>query len=376
MKKTKNVLLYIMLFCVIHIILVWPIFGCSGKVDLKKQPIIHELEFGGVYVTKTIEEFNELGFEYGDSVTVKFSNGYILEDIPYYNGYYTNNGEPLLVAYPGYDFIKVAINNGDDLFFVANLSEEDTATITINEKGKYLPIQNVRNLQYLDERERYDSDEMFANFRASNVTGLKANTLYRSASPCDNQHNRATFVDALIREAGVSFILDLADTDAKVSGYINNPSFNCPYFLTLYNSDAVYPIGLNMNYGSQDFKEKVAGGLKEMIKHDGPYLVHCTEGKDRTGFVCMLLEALVGASYDEIVKDYMITYYNYYRIGEDSDKYSVIIDSLLNPMIKSMVNDNSVDYKTCDLSVYAEAFLTEAGMSELQISTLKDKLMN
>ena len=376
MKKIKNVLSYSLIISILCIILVLPIFGCSGKVALKKQPIIHELEFGGVYVTKTIEEFNDLGFEYGDSVTVKFSNGYILEDIPYYNGYYTNNGEPLLVAYPGYDFIKVAINNGDDLFFVANLSEEDTATITINEKGKYLPIQNVRNLQYLDERERYDSDEMFANFRAAKVAGLKDNTLYRSASPCDNQHNRATFVDALIREAGVSFILDLADTDAKVSGYINNPSFNCPYFLTLYESDAVYPIGLNMNYGSQDFKEKVAGGLKEMIKHDGPYLVHCTEGKDRTGFVCMLLEALVGAGYDEIVKDYMITYYNYYRIGEDSDKYSVIIDSLLNPMIKSMVKDNSVDYKTCDLSLYAEAFLTEAGMSELQINTLKDKLMN
>ena len=37
-----------------------------------------------------------------------------IKDIPYYNGYYTLKGEKLLVAYPGYPYIKVCINNGDD----------------------------------------------------------------------------------------------------------------------------------------------------------------------------------------------------------------------------------------------------------------------
>ena len=54
MKKIKNVLSYSLIISILCIILVLPIFGCSGKVALKKQPIIHELEFGGVYVTKTI----------------------------------------------------------------------------------------------------------------------------------------------------------------------------------------------------------------------------------------------------------------------------------------------------------------------------------
>ena len=40
--------------------------------------IIHEPEFGGVYITNTIEEFNAKGFAYGDSVDVSFSNGYKL----------------------------------------------------------------------------------------------------------------------------------------------------------------------------------------------------------------------------------------------------------------------------------------------------------
>ena len=32
-----------------------------------------------------------------------------------------------------------------------------------------------------------------------------------------------------------------------------------------------------------------------MASHEGPYLIHCTEGKDRTGFVSALLECLIGA---------------------------------------------------------------------------------
>ena len=60
---------------------------------------IHEKEFGGVYLEMTIEDFNEKGFSYGDSVDVIFSNGYKLEDIPYYNGYYVAAGDPLLIAY-------------------------------------------------------------------------------------------------------------------------------------------------------------------------------------------------------------------------------------------------------------------------------------
>ena len=93
--------------------------------------IIHEPEFGGVYIKNTIDEFNALGYEYGDSVDVEFSNGYKLTGIPYYNGYYTQNGEPLLIAYPGYDFIKAAVNNGDDLWNVAGLEEDMTASVSL-----------------------------------------------------------------------------------------------------------------------------------------------------------------------------------------------------------------------------------------------------
>ncbi len=338
--------------------------------------ILHEEEFGGVYVDLSIEDFNALGFAYGDAVDVTFSNGHSLTGIPYYNGYYTLTGDPLVVAYPGYPYVKVCINNGDDLYTLAGLTESDTATITRSGQGAFSDIQDARDIHYLDERERFPSDAAFANFRNVQVGDLKENTLYRAASPCDNQHNRAPYVDALCKEAGIRCIVNLADTEEKIQNYIAAADFNSPHFLSLYNGGDVLLLTLNMNYSSGDFCAKVANGLIAMTEHEGPYLVHCTEGKDRTGFVCMLLEMLCGASYDEIVGDYMITYDNYYGITKDSDakRYDVIVENVLLPMLNSVIGDDTADPKTADLSACAERFLGNAGMTEAQIAALKAAL--
>ena len=213
--RSLNILL-LMLFTVLALT------GCSRA---SKEPaaladcgILHEPEFGGIYIKNTIEEFNALGYQYGDSVDLRFSNGYVLEDLPYYNGYYVPTGEPLLIAYPGYDYIKAAISNGDDLWVTAGLSEADTASVTLREHGKYLDIQEARDIHYKDDRSLFDSDEVFANFRPPAAGCFRDGLLYRSASPCDNQHNRAPYVDSLMQDAGVRFVLNLADTDEKILG--------------------------------------------------------------------------------------------------------------------------------------------------------------
>ena len=132
-----------------------------------------------------------------------------------------------------------------------------------------------------------------------------------------------------------------------------------------------------MSYASDEFRSKIANGLTAMAEHDGPYLLHCTEGKDRTGFVCMLLEALCGASYQEIVDDYMITYDNYYGITKASDavRYDVIVESVLDPMLKSVAGDGT-DLRTADLAEAAASFLRSAGMTDAQIAALKNHLEN
>ena len=112
-----------------------------------------------------------------------------------------------------------------------------------------------------------------------------------------------------------------------------------------------------------------------MTEHEGPYLVHCTEGKDRTGFVCLLLEALCGASYGEIVEDYMITYDNYYGITKaaDPERYTVIVEHVLNPMVQIIAGEGE-DITAADLKTGAETFLANAGMTEAQVKALQARL--
>ncbi len=383
MKKKLSVILLCLLILSLFA-------GCTKKEDPKDIlpevtgiAIEHEKEFGGVYIKLTIDEFNAKGFVYGDSVDVVFSNGYELKDIPYFNGYYVDAGQPLLIAYPGYDYIKAAINYGEDLWEKAGLlntptislwqqsglDENATASVRVSERGKYLDVQQARDIHYSDERVKFDSDEIFANFRSFCMGRIRENTLYRSASPCDNQHMRATYVSALLKEAGVNVILNLSDNEEKISRYMAQEDFNCPGFLELYEKGNVYPIALNMNYLSEEFAQKIAQGFVQISEKEGPYLIHCTEGKDRTGFVCMLIEALCGGSYQEIADDYMLTYDNYYKINpeKDPDKYNTILEKNLNAMLRFVCNDAEADLKTADLEAAARTYLLNAGMSQEQI---------
>lgn len=379
--------------------LLTPVFitGCqknkeSNDVQLLNCSIEHEDEFGGVYIKTTIENFNKLGFEYGDSVNITFSNGKELKDIPYYNGYYTKNGEKLLVAYPGYPYIKVCINNGDDLweelnFFQGTLLAEKhtlwgeltldsnvTASISLAERGKFLKIQQARDIHYLDDRTLYPNDQVFANFRSLTGGRLKKNFIYRSASPCDNQHNRAKVVNDLIEDAGIEYILDLADNSTKIEGYIAKDDFQSDYFETLYNNDKVLPLALNMNFNSEYFKDQIILALKAIAENEGPFLIHCTEGKDRTGFMCLLVEALAGATYGEIVDDYMTTYFNYYAITKafDKERYTTIVENVLNPMIETIVGQSITLNRDTVIEDYATAYVMQNNaLTEAQINTIK-----
>ena len=51
-------------------------------------------EFGGVYLISSFEGFLQTGFHLGDSCDLEFSNGFRMEDLPVYDGYYCRSGSP------------------------------------------------------------------------------------------------------------------------------------------------------------------------------------------------------------------------------------------------------------------------------------------
>ena len=163
-------------------------------------------------------------------------------------------------------------------------------------------------------------------------------------------------------------MLNLADTEEKMLSY-DMP----PFSRTLWEGGNVILCPLKADPTADDFNNRLIAALKELPSRPAPYVVHCIEGKDRTGYVCALLEGLCGATYDEMVADYLVTYYNYYGITPETDRNvcNTLVSLRLNPclMFYAGVSDEvqlpSVDYA----KAFANYLLTH-GMSQQQLDAL------
>ena len=339
-------------------------------------PVYEDTEFGEAKIEASQEEFAGLGAEFGDSLDVCFSSGYTLEDIPYYNGYYERVNHPAVVNYPGQG-VAVAYCSGDSMWKLSGCVPGDSVTLTIREKGKYLERQNAMASVYTDDMDDYESDEAFANFRAMAGGKLRSDTFFRGASPLDNIHKRAAITDSLLKKADIRFVLDLSDNAKKLASHLGKEDFASPYAASLLEKGKIALLGLSASYRSDAYKTTLVKGLLEMMRHEGPYYIHCTEGKDRTGFVCMLLEALADASYEEIEADYMKSYENYFGITKESadTKYEALKEMRLLDMLWWMADlPDNTDLVGMHFKEDAENYLRSAGMTDEQIKALESFL--
>ena len=238
------------------------------------------------------------------------------------------------------------------------------------------------NLIYTDNREDYKSDEVFANFRNVKVGNIKENILYRGASPIDNYHKRAKYANDLIEKANVKYDIDLSDNENDIKKYLEEEDFKSDYFKKLYDENKVSLSLMSMDYNSKANKEEVVKALTDMSKNEGPYYIHCQDGKDRTGFICLIIEGLLGANYEEMVQDYMITYENYYGVDKnvDKEKYDkikeVYVDEALNSIAKQDPYTQNVELEGIDWVNVMGRYLSSNGMSDEAIDNLYDKLMS
>ena len=321
------------------------------------------------------------GFEHGDIVEIAIGDK--KWDVPICTSYSdVDNGIAVLRAITATDGVVLAINAGDFTttagIATKTVIEENPGyrwdylietpveiTITMKEEGGYREEWLMRQLVRTNERSDYAnlSDEAFANFRVINTTGMGEGVLYRSSSPINPALGRNTYADLAARNAGIMTIINLADPSNTYGE--GEDSY--------YSTCKVVYVNLGMDFLSESTLNGIAEGMRYIINNNGPYLIHCNEGKDRAGFVSALLECLMGASIDEVIDDYMLTYYNYYGVEEGSEKYDVIVK---NNLIKVLNTTFKVDdvYKA-DLAAEAAAFLVEdAGLTADEVAALKAKL--
>ena len=376
-------------------ILVNPIGGESCAAVEKSSSSTDELvSVSTTIVEDTFEIFN-LGrvnlavvadsfltkFHYGDVVTVMIA-GYDTVDVPVVANYSDAfPGEFFLYVSEGLNAVDLEARYGQ-MAEVIGLGRDSKFPIDVvvqmKEKGGYVDhLENLKSLTLAYSPESYPdlSIEEFANFRMVRTTGMGEGVLYRSSSPIDPSIYRNAIADSLAALAGIKTFLNLADDKRYAEEY---NGFAESYYAT---QNVVY-LTVDPTFANTLFKEGLVKGLRYMIEHDGPYLVHCTYGMDRTGFTIAVLEALMGATADEIKADYATTHKNFYNVvdGKHVDLTTKQVELLQAIIVRLMQNSFKTagvdisDFENADLSAATERYLLALGMEKSEIEALRDRL--
>ena len=384
MKKLTALLLSLLLLLSALPVLAEPAEALQPVLEAN---LVEIQKYGNLVLDAKASELFYAGFAYGDMVSVSL-NGHTFE-MPVGSNYSDVDQGSMIcraVYHDAEDMLLLAINMGDlattagiatkekieaDPGYVwhynEGVAEPVAVTITLSEAGAYYDQWVIHQLLRSENREDYPdlTDEEFANFRMVRTTGIGEGKLYRSSSPVNPEINRNTYADAAAKEAGVRTFINLADNLEVLQGY---EGFADSY----YAGQQIIPLNLGVDFSAEEFKAGLAEGVRFIAANETPVLVHCNEGKDRAGFVSAVLECLMGATVDEVVADYMVTFYNYYGVKPEEDRYAIIANSNILKSLAAAFGVPSLE--GVDLAAAAEQYLLAIGVSADDIAAVREKL--
>ncbi|MBQ9010071.1 MAG: tyrosine-protein phosphatase [Clostridia bacterium] len=326
------------------------------------------------------EDLNAAGIEAGDRVRVTFLGRSIEMDVAR-NYSETATGTILMCITD--DSVQLAINMGDFASeYLADKTVNDDGSLTWKFKeGIEGPVEisveviakgdgedtGAVELTYSNNREDYPdlTDEEYANFRVVATHGMGEGVLYRSSTPLDPKFGRNVYADAAMRKAKVATIVNLVDHPAAVKNY---EGYSDSYYSTVNTIE----LGLGMDFDTEEYRNGLAKGLRFIAVHPGPYAVHCREGKDRAGVTIALLECFMGASFEEVVSDYMVTFYNYFGIRPGDAQYDEIVENNITVIIKKLFD--VADPCSADLAEKAESYIRGIGLTDSEVASLRANL--
>lgn len=348
-------------------------------------------KYGNIVLTIDPDAMKEQGYEPADIITIRIGEKEM--DMPVGTAYTdVDSGEPvccykfsssrnreetvlsvnsgnLIETMNVAKIVKVPEAPGFKVEWSEGMDENTTVYLNMKEKQGFAEEYAMHQLGAVRTNKREDyghlSDAEYANFRMVRTSGMGTGILYRSSSPVNPAYKRNEQADQAMLDAQIRTVMNMADSEGQMKAYSE-------YALTYYAGCDIIPLNMGMNVSSEEFREKLAEGFRFIASHEGPYLIHCNEGKDRTGFALGVLECLMGADKEEITEDYMLTFYNFYGMEAGTEQYQNTANSNLLRSLAGAFHTESLD--GADLAKSAEAYLEEIGMTADEIKTLKEKL--
>jgi hypothetical protein len=221
----------------------------------------------------------------------------------------------------------------------------------------------------------YCEDNEVTNFREIFMGKISKGILYRGSYPVFKMDKkRDNIYDKLVSYAKIGCVLNLADNESGLEKIANL----VPWYRKLLKKNNIIGLDIQFEFDFENINEynilknKLRKGFKFLIEHNGPYLIHCNAGIDRTGFVAAIIEALLGGGIDEIVYDYLLSYGKKFADENDTEikinTGKTIVDQL-NTIINGKINDK------INLQMNVEKyFFNEIGLTVNEIRLLKEKL--
>ena len=331
-------------------------YAFAGDYAVLDGTVTDISKYGNLTISVLVSEAEDEGYETGDLVSLTVGDWSSITPVgTSYSD--VDSGKPIVRF--AKEYIEAAINYGS-LAKTTGAGTGTPVTISMAEKEGYADEYIIRHLTRTEEREDYSSDEVFANFRAVKAGNIKENWLYRSCNPILDDA-MAPYADKLAQDAGIKTAINLADKEERLSEVSGS------YYSSLIAQGNVIALDLGVDFFSQSFTDGLRKGFLFMLDHPGPYLLHCNEGKDRAGLTAALLEAFLGASEEEIINDYMLSFKNYFGTEEGTRQYEAI-SKVINDFLAKLGDEETIQES-------AEAYIINTiGLTEAEANALKESL--
>ncbi len=275
--------------------------------------------------------------------------GYIVKNVEFVVADNAGYNNPYIVSTSGYEAAIDVYNlkTGTQYYYSIDITFFNGVESSVSGKFKTAPgpramyIDGVYNMRDIGGWVTEDGKE------------IKQGLLYRGCEIDGAVETKYTItpegVTAMLRLLGIKTDMDLRLPEDNKYGIdalgpsVKHTYYSAPMYSTIFNS--------------QENAEKIRIIFSDLADESNyPIYLHCTYGQDRTGTVCYLLEALLGLSEEDLMKEYQLSALHH---GYQPSEY---MDEFVNNL-KSLPGDT--------MSEKVEGYLLSIGVTEAEIASIR-----
>lgn len=341
--------------------------------------------FGSISFPFDLDYFKQNGYEIGDIVKVNINGRDFIMPITAVFNQVGFSGETICsnegygVACINKNFVGFVCSYGyaDKVVVDGNitwkLNNIDKFEVSVEMQEKYGYLKEYKKIvesgtySVSNNRDDYplQNDEQFANFRSIGCKLVKTNLIYRGASPYDDFAARISETENCLRKYGIKSVISLVSRPSTNEYY---PDFDCRYINELVHSDFMFELN--------PLSKETLNAIKKIIEfvndNEGPYYIHCTYGRDRTGILCAMIAALLGDSLQNIDKDYAMSFALMFNIDINSKFCKNICETVLHRLFAYYMHVDSLD--GVDIKKNTYNYFLSSGINEDQLKTFISKI--